>query len=54
MSSIGRVCNDSNSFFLNKFDLVEIMLRYATENNGTVVEMRLNEGKVQCFQCCRS
>ena len=32
--------------FLNKFYLVEVLLRYAAENYRAVVEVRLNESKV--------
>ncbi len=49
MSCVGGVSDDSNSFFLNEFDLIEILLRYAAQNNGTVVEMRLYKGKVEGF-----
>jgi hypothetical protein len=46
MCSVHRVGDNSNSFFLNKFYLVEVLLRYAAENNEAVIEMRLNESEV--------
>ncbi len=46
MGSVRRVGDNSNSFFLNKFYLVEVLLRYAAENYRAVVEVRFNESKV--------
>jgi hypothetical protein len=46
MCSVRRVSDDSDSFFLNEFNLVEVLLRYAAEDYGAVVEMGLNESKV--------
>ncbi len=49
MCSISGFCDDYNSFFFNKFDLIEVLLRYAAENNRAVVKMRLHKCKVKCF-----
>jgi hypothetical protein len=46
MCSVRRVSDNSNSFFLNKFNLVEVLLRYAAEDYRAVVEVRLDEGKI--------
>ena len=46
MCSVRRVSDDSDSFFLNEFNLVEVLLRYAAEDYGAVVEVGLNESKV--------
>ncbi len=51
MSSVVRVSNYSNCFFLNEFDLIKIVLRDATEHNRAVAEVRLNKGKIKCFEC---
>jgi hypothetical protein len=43
MCCVRRASNDADSFFLYKFDLVEVLLRYAALNDRTIVKMGLNK-----------
>ena len=46
VSSIIRASNNSNGLFLNELDLIEVLLGYAAQNNGTIVEKNLCGSRV--------
>ncbi len=54
MGSISRAGDNSNGLFLNKLNLVKVVLRYAAEDDWTVIEMGLKKSEVESFECRRS
>jgi hypothetical protein len=37
MGCVGRISDNADGFLLNEFNLIEVLLRYATKNNWAVV-----------------